>query len=88
MINVTATIKAIREAVKDLSPEEKFRTLRIIENCVGKVRNDLSEEWTYCCGCHSYVKCEERVKDLSPEGKILIKCGKCGAIHYVRNKEE
>ena len=75
-------INYIEETIKDLSPEDKFKTLNYIEECVQTVRQHVSEEWTYCAICKKYVRDTER--ELVTDGGImLLKCGECGGVHHV-----
>ena len=79
----------IQDAIADMDIERKFHALTVLEDTLLEVRQQLAEEWTYCCGCHMYVRCDERVKDSTEyEDRVLIRCGSCGAVHYVRGKEE
>lgn len=75
--------ETIEETIQYMNPDNKFKTLNLMEDILHGVRDELSREWTYCAGCHKYVKVSERTSEKTEKGQMLIRCGNCGEIHHV-----
>ena len=76
------TIDVVRAKVDTLEPEDKFKLLSMLENFIGKVRRDVTDEWTYCAGCNQYVKVQEHKIVNNGDGTYIVVCGNCDTPHH------
>ena len=80
------TIDIVRAKVDTLEPEDKFKLLSMLENFIGKVRQEVSDEWTYCAHCHTYVKTADHKIINNGDGTYNVACGNCRGYHFVNKK--
>lgn len=72
--------KSVKDIIKDYSVEDKLKFLKSLEMSILNIRAEVLDEWTYCAGCHEYVRYDERVKKISGD-KAWACCGNCGCVH-------
>ena len=77
------TIDIVKAKVATLEPEDKFTLLSMLENFIGKVRREASEEWTYCAHCHTYVRTSDYKIINNGDGTYNVACGNCGGYHFI-----
>ena len=77
----------IKTKIEQLSPEDKFKKLNYFESCIDSVRSAVAKEWTYCAGCHTYVKVSERTSETDESNRTIIRCGSCNTVHHVWSED-
>lgn len=75
----------LKEKLDINNPEECRRLLREVERDVDRLREEVNNVWTYCCGCRGYVKVTEAYEGTTGgEGygrlRNVLRCGKCHSI--------
>lgn len=56
---------SIKNIIKDCFVEDKLKFLSSLEMIILSIRAEVLDEWTYCAGCHEYVRRDERVRKIS-----------------------
>lgn len=72
----------LKEKLDINNPEECRRLLREAERDVDRLREEVNNIWTYCCGCRGYAKVAEAYEGitLDPPYRTALRCGKCHSI--------
>ena len=71
-----------------LTPEDQLEWFKIIERYINKRQTEWGTKYTYCAGdCHKIVERDKAVAE-EKDDKILIRCGYCNTVWYVRDKDE
>lgn len=70
----------IKEKLDVNNPAECFRLLREAERDVDRLRTEINNMWTYCCGCRSYAKVAEAYEGYTDNNRPVLRCGTCGSI--------
>lgn len=73
--------------LKGLDPAEAFTLINQWEDAVKSVRKKYSSVYTYCTGCHKYVK-YINVKPERNEDKIITRCPECNMTWHIVRVEE
>ena len=62
------------------SPDEYLKSLNECERDLRRLRGELDGAWTYCGGCHQYVRLDEAIEGWSDTGRLVLRCGNCASI--------
>ncbi len=73
------------EIAKLENPEDKFKTLNMLDNFLHGIRVQVLQDWTWCAKCTEWVKVAERIV-TEEDGFMVTRCGNCGAIHRSERK--
>ena len=80
------TADIVRAKVDALEPEDRFKLLSMLENFIGKVRQEVADEWTYCAHCSTYVKTADCKITNNGNDTYNVACGNCGGYHFINKK--
>lgn len=75
----------IKERFDFNNPDECFRVLLEAERDVERLKKELGNTWTYCCGCRGYAKVAEAYESttcVEDYGRLrnVLRCGSCHSI--------
>lgn len=67
-----------------LSPDQEWELISLYRNYIERMENSWNTRYTYCTGCHKTVRRDNTYTELTPDGRLLIKCKSCDMLWYVK----
>lgn len=78
------TYEDLAANIHELSPDQERELISLYRNYVERMENSWNARYTYCTGCRKTVRRDNTYTELTPDGRLLIKCKSCDMLWYVK----